>query len=213
MIELNNVTVGKGSFRLSGLNLRLEAGQYGVLTGSSGAGKTTILESICGLNRILKGKLTVDEVDITTRPIALRGIGYVPQDAALFPEMRIEKQIGFGLQMQRTKKIDQRKRVDSLCELLQITNLKKRLPRQLSGGEQQRVAIARALAFRPKLLCLDEPLSAVDGKLRDQLVNILKTVHEVERTTVLHVTHHFEQLGSLDAVKFALADSNIRPVT
>ncbi|MCL4127040.1 UNVERIFIED_CONTAM: hypothetical protein GTU68_034418 [Idotea baltica] len=151
MIELNNVTVGKGRFCLAGLNLRLETGQYGVLTGPSGAGKTTILESICGLNRIREGNLTVDNVDITTLPIALRGIGFVPQDAALFPEMNVEKQIGFGLQLRRADKAGQQKRVDTLCDLLQIANLRKRLPCQLSGGEQQRVAIARALAFQAKL--------------------------------------------------------------
>lgn len=190
MIAITNVTIRTGDFLLHDVNLAIEQGQYAVLMGRTGCGKTTLLEAICGLKPIAQGTIQLDGRDVTHAKPAERGIGYVPQDLALFSTMTVAKQIGFALAIRKWPEAKLNERVSELAELLGITSLLDRTPRGLSGGEQQRVALGRALSFRPRVLCLDEPLSALDDDTRDSMYALLKTVHQHEGITALHVTHN-----------------------
>ncbi len=214
MIALEKVTVHQGEFCLRDIDLEIPVGAYAILMGPTGCGKTTLLESICGLRRITSGRIMIDGRDVSRLAPSARRIGYVPQEAVLFPTMRIDSQIGFGLEMRRTSKANRAKRVAELARLLEIEELLERYPRGLSGGERQRVALARALAFKPSLLCLDEPLSALDDATRGRLVELLRTVHRKENATVLQITHNAaeaEQLGTvihqLDGLKIMTIDN------
>lgn len=186
MIALERVHLRAGTFELRNVSLRIEEGQYAVLMGRTGCGKTSILEAIAGLRPILAGKIYLNEQDVTQRHPAARGVGYVPQDLALFPSLSVREHLAFALEI---RKLPQVERVAELAQLLGITALLERRPAGLSGGEAQRVALGRALAFRPAVLLLDEPLSALDEETRGEMVALLKQVQRRERVSVLHVTH------------------------
>lgn len=211
MIEIQQLTATNGAFELQNINLSLQTGEYAVLTGPTGSGKSTLLETLCGLKRISSGKILVDGLPIHDLPPAQRQIGFVPQDAALFPEMTVEKQLGFSLMVRKVDRQVYKQRVDELLELLELTDLRLRTPAGLSGGEKQRVAIGRALAFRPKLLCLDEPLSAIDADMRQRMVERLKTIHTTEGTCILHATHYPDELQRIDSVGFQLEQGSLLP--
>ena len=209
MIEIQQLTVTNGAFELKNINLSLKTGEYGVLTGPTGCGKSTLLETICGLKPLTTGQILVDGQPIHQLPPAQRQIGFVPQDAALFPEMTVEKQLSFSLLVRKTSRQQCQQRVNELLELLELTHLRLRTPVGLSGGEKQRVAIGRALAFRPKLLCLDEPLSAIDASMRQRMVEHLKTIHTTERTTILHATHYPDELQEIDSIGFQMEQGRL----
>lgn len=209
MIELRDVTIRQGDFELSGLSLQVESGQYAVLMGPTGCGKSTVLEAICGLCPVRSGQIIVDGQDVTHVDAAGRGVGYVPQDRALFPTMRIDKQIEFGLSIRKASKQVLRERVNQLAELVGISHLLHRFPRGLSGGEKQRVALARALSFRPRLLCLDEPLSALDDETRNRIAGLLQTIHNQEQVTVLHITHNADEAVQLGTTHFRFEGKQI----
>ncbi len=209
MIGLDKLTLHQGEFSLTDIDIVVPQGEYGILMGSTGCGKTTLLEAICGLRPITSGRVVLDNRDVTNLVPAVRQIGYVPQDAALFPTMRVDRQIEFGMEMRHVNRKLRRKRVEELTELLEITSIKQRYPRGLSGGERQRVALARALSFRPRLLCLDEPLSALDDSTRSRLSNLLGRVHRHEQVTVVHVTHNIVEAEQLGTVKFRMQDGQV----
>ena len=212
MIEIQQLTVTSGAFELRDINLTVETGEYAVLTGPTGSGKSTLLETICGLKRLTTGQILVDGQPIQHLPPAQRQIGFVPQDAALFPEMSVEKQLGFSLAVRKVSQQVCQSRVNELLELLELTHLRSRTPHGLSGGEKQRVAIGRALAFRPKLLCLDEPLSAIDANMRQRMVERLKKIHSSEGTTILHATHYPDELQEIDSIGFRMEQGRFEPV-
>lgn len=198
MIAVRRLSVAAGSFALQDVSLEVPAGAYGVLMGATGSGKTTLLESILGLRPISAGRIELCGVDVTACDPAARGIGYVPQDGALFNPMTVREHLAFSLVIRRTPASDIRRTVNELAELLGLTALLERRPRGLSGGERQRVALGRALAFRPRVLCLDEPLSALDSETRRQMIALLRRVQQQTGVTTLHVTHNLdeaEQLG------------------
>ena len=178
MIRLRGLAVQAGEFRLNGIGLEIPTGQYGVLMGRTGSGKTTILEAICGLRRVLGGSIELMGRDVTGLPPAERGIGYVPQDRALFQTMTVRQHLAFALKIRRWARDAMDQRVHELAELLGIGALLHRKPPGLSGGESQRVALGRALAFRPDILCLDEPLSALDDETRLEMYDLLETVQD-----------------------------------
>ena len=209
MIELRNVTIRQGDFELVDLNCHVSDGEYAVLMGPTGCGKTTVMETICGLRRVTAGNISVGGRDVTTLDPALRGIGYVPQDQLLFPTMRIDKQIGYGLSVRNASQEMLRQRIGELAKLVEIEHLLDRYPPGLSGGEKQRVALARALSFRPKLLCLDEPLSALDDQTRKRVADLLKAVHEKEQVTVLHITHNSEDALRIGTSIFKFEEGQI----
>jgi ABC-type sugar transport system ATPase subunit len=189
MIEVENITVRCGEFVLSNVSAAIPEGEYAVLMGGTGQGKTTILEVICGLRPIVSGRIRLEGADVTRRKPADRSIGYVPQDLALFPTMTVREHLEFALRLRRASRALQRERVGELAEVLDIGSLLDRRMRGLSGGEAQRVALGRALSFRPRVLLLDEPLNALDEATRDRLCELLRTIQKREGLTTLHITH------------------------
>ncbi len=189
MIQLKNLTVQAGDFRLKNISLTIPTGEYGILMGKTGCGKTTLLEAICGLKRVPTGSIIVNEQDVTALKPAERGIGFVPQDSALFTTMTVYEHLAFALRVRGWEKTALDTRVRELAALLGITPLLQRYPHGLSGGESQRVALGRALSFRPRVLCLDEPLSALDHDTRLELCDLLATIRQELSVTVLHITH------------------------
>jgi ABC-type sugar transport system ATPase subunit len=206
VIRLENIAWRAGSFRLEGINLAVPSGVYAVLMGRTGCGKTTLIEILCGLRQPTSGRVVIDDRDVTHEPPGARGIGYVPQDGALFPTMRVAQQIGFALRIRRRPAQEIQDRVASLAAELNLAHLLHRLPQDLSGGERQRVALGRALAAQPALLLLDEPLSAVDEEMRGDLITILKRAQREHRLTVLHVTHSSVEATELADSLFTLKD-------
>jgi ABC-type sugar transport system ATPase subunit len=209
MITIDKLSIRQGDFLLSDIELTIPTGDYGILMGPTGCGKTSLLESICGLRRIAGGQIMLDELEVTKLPPSARQIGYVPQDSALFPTMRVDQQIAFALEIRKFKKSIRAQRVSELAELLDIKSLLHRFPVGLSGGEKQRVALARALSFKPRLLCLDEPLSSLDDATRTRMAALLRTVHQRERVTVLHITHNAAEAHELGTIHFRLEDGRI----
>ncbi|MEZ6065095.1 MAG: ATP-binding cassette domain-containing protein [Planctomycetaceae bacterium] len=197
MIELSGLSIRAGRFALADVSLSVSAGSYGVLMGPTGCGKTTLLEAILGLRRIESGTVRLQGRDVTQLDPAMRGIGYVPQDAALFPRMTVAEQLGFALTVRRVDRKIVAQSTGELAAMLQIPHLLDRYPTGLSGGERQRVALGRALSFRPGVLCLDEPLSALDTETRGRMCQLLRDVQRQTGVTVLHVTHHLDEARSL----------------
>ena len=197
MIRVEALSISVGTFRLSDISFEIPAGQYGVLMGKTGCGKTALLETICGLRRCVSGRIVLAERDVTARKAAERGIGYVPQDAALFPTMTVYEHLAFALRIRNWTKDVIETRVGELSELLGLGHLLKRKPQGLSGGESQRVALGRALSFRPPILCLDEPLSALDQDTRLEMCVLLDEVKARTGVTTIHVTHDHSEAERL----------------
>ena len=174
---------------LRGANLSVRAGEFMSLLGASGSGKSTLLKLIAGLERAQSGQILLDGVDATRLPPERRGIGMVFQDYALFPAMTVGANIAFPLRMRGIAKPDRGAQVRRVATMLGIETLLDRPPSQLSGGQQQRVAIARAIVFDPKILLLDEPLSALDKALREQTKGELQALHRRLGVTIVYVTH------------------------
>jgi ABC-type sugar transport system ATPase subunit len=190
MIEVKQLAVQAGGFHVRDINFEIPDSQYGVLMGKTGSGKTTVLEAICGLRKVTSGTILLNGEDVTGRKASERGIGYVPQDRALFQTMTVRDHLAFALEVRRWDKPNIKSRVQEMAELLSIEHLLPRKPQGLSGGESQRVALGRALAFHPAILCLDEPLSALDDDTREEMCRLLKSVQAATGVTILHVTHH-----------------------
>jgi ABC-type sugar transport system ATPase subunit len=212
MIVVESISVQAGEFRLDDVSLRVPTGGYAVLMGKTGCGKTTILESIIGLRSVARGRIWLHDREVTQLKPAVRGIGYVPQDGALFSKMTVEEQIGLALVIRRVSAAAIRGRVRELAELLGIAHLLHRKPRGLSGGERQRVALGRALSFRPRILCLDEPLSALDDETRRQMCDLLAGIRVKTGVTTLHITHNLAEAQILADCLFRLENGRIEQV-
>ncbi|MCQ4211975.1 ABC transporter ATP-binding protein [Streptomyces longispororuber] len=188
-----SVAYGGGGARtvaLDSLDLTVEPGEVMALLGPSGSGKTTALRAVAGFVRPTSGRVLIGERDVTDLPPHKRGIGMVVQQYALFPHMRVEDNVAFGMKAQKVPKGEIPGRVAEALELTGMAAYAKRYPRELSGGQQQRVAIARALAIRPGVLLLDEPLSALDAQLRSGMLAELARLHrELPDVSILYVTH------------------------
>lgn len=190
MIRVEHLTVRAGSFEIRNVCLEIASGEYAVLMGRTGSGKTTLLEALCGLRPVLSGSICLDGRDVTQERPSERGIGYVPQDRALFQTMTVREHLAFALEIRRWKSAAMTARVEELANLLGIEAILHRKPAGLSGGEAQRVALGRALAFQPAILCLDEPLSALDEETREEMYALLEAVQKRTGVTALHITHH-----------------------
>lgn len=170
-------------------NLEIEAGEFLTLLGPSGSGKTTTLMMIAGFVIPTTGDILVNDRSIVTVPPSKRNLGMVFQQYSLFPHMNVFDNIAFPLQMRHVPKAEITQRVKAALELVRLPGLEQRRPNQLSGGQQQRVALARALVFEPSALLLDEPLGALDRKLREELQLEIKHLHEELGVTIVYVTH------------------------
>lgn len=174
---------------LKNIDLDVEKGELVTLLGPSGCGKSTLLRSLAGLEQISSGKIILDGEDITDLPVQKRGIGMVFQQYSLFQNMNVEENIAFGLKIAKIDKLTISEKVKKAIEMVDLVGKEKSYPSQLSGGQQQRVAIARAIVMEPKVLLLDEPLSAIDAKLRRELQEKIKNVQKKLKITTIFVTH------------------------
>lgn len=197
MIKVENLSLRAGAFRLDRVTFEIPTRSYGVLMGRTGSGKTTIMEAVCGLRPVLGGRILLMDREVTRVPPAQRGIGFVPQDKALFSTMSVRENLSFALVLRKWSRAAIDDRVGELASLLGIGKLLDRRPEGLSGGEAQRVALGRALACRPPILCLDEPLSALDDETREEMHVLLRSVREHTKVTTLHVTHHLSDTQQL----------------
>lgn len=190
MIRIKNMSKDWHEFSLQDINLEVKQGEYFVILGPTGAGKTLLLETIAGFYNPDSGEIWIEGRDVTIVPPETRKVGFIYQDYSLFPHLTVEQNIVFGLKLKKSSSPDtNRKRVMEIMDWLNISHLAHRYPNTLSGGEQQKVAIARAVAIEPSILLLDEPLSALDLRTRDYLREELKRVKEELGITMVHVTH------------------------
>lgn len=214
MIRFENISVATGTgFALKNLVFTVPTGNYAVLMGRTGCGKTTLLEILCGLRQPDSGNIFIGEKDITHLPPGRRGIGYVPQDAALFPTFTVAAHLAFAPRLQKKPPAEIASRTAQLAAQLGLTHLLTRKPQNLSGGERQRVALGRALAADPEVLLLDEPLSALDEETREKMSALLQTVHRAHNLTVLHVTHSAAEAARLGTLLLRMEDGQIVAAT
>ncbi|WP_116092117.1 sulfate/molybdate ABC transporter ATP-binding protein [Sphingomonas crusticola] len=201
-ITVRNIVKGFGNYpALREVSLDIEDGAFVALLGPSGSGKTTLLRIIAGLETAESGQILFGGEDVTDRPPQDRGIGFVFQNYALFRHMTVANNIAFGLDVmkrgQRPEKAAIKARVEELLELVQLPGYGGRYPAQLSGGQRQRVALARALARDPSILLLDEPFGALDAKVRRELRDALREIHNRVGLTSIFVTHDYEEAFEL----------------
>jgi len=195
MLKIKNLFIKEGNFTLGELSFEVATNSYFVILGKTGSGKTMLLESIAGLKKGVRGEIYCDEKNMTNLSPEERNFGFVYQDFMLFSNMSVEKNIKFSTRFKKIEKSDEL--FKDLISFLHIKELLKRDVKHLSGGEKQRVAIARAIYSRPKLLLLDEPLSAVDPNLRSSIMKLLKNITKRYDTTIVHVTHNFKEASFL----------------
>jgi len=201
-----------GSFELPSLSLTVNRGEYFVLLGPSGVGKTVLLELIAGLLRQDRGSIGWDGADVSYAPPERRGFAIVYQDYALFPHLSVRHNLAYGLRARKLARQELTARLTEVARQVGIADLLDRSPGTLSGGEQQRVALARAMVIAPELLLLDEPLSAVDLQFRRVLRKLLKQLHRETRTTFLHVTHDVEEALQLGERIGVMLDGSLRQI-
>lgn len=209
MIELHQVSLSAGTFTLRDVTLCIPAGRHAVLMGRTGAGKTTLLEGICGLRQVTGGAIRIDGIDVTAWPPGRREIGFVPQDGALFAHLNVREHLAFGLTVRGWEREAVVARVAELARWLGLENLLDRRPGNLSGGEAQRVALGRAMAFHPRVLCLDEPLSALDEDTRAETRRVLQALRQRTGVTVFHVTHSPADARELGDLGFRLEGGRV----
>ena len=210
MISVKNLSLAVGEFTLENVSFEIPTRAYCALMGKTGCGKTTVLEAICGLRSVSSGSIRLMSREVAGLPPATRGIGFVPQDGALFSTMTVEENLGFSLAVRGRPKEVVSERVGELADLLGISGLLGRRIQGLSGGEKQRVALGRALAFEPGILCLDEPLSALDDDTKEDLIDLLGKVREETGVTTLHITHSLREARSLCDMLLVMEDSGVR---
>ncbi len=197
-LEINNVSKKFGATEaVSDFNLQIEKGELVSFLGPSGCGKTTTLRMVAGFETPTSGRIIMDGKDITDMPANQRDVGMVFQSYALFPNMTVAGNIGFGLKIMKKPADEIQQRVKDMLDLINMPEYAQRYPYQLSGGQQQRVALARALALRPDMLLLDEPLSALDAKIRVSLRSEIRSIQQKLGITAIYVTHDQEEALSL----------------
>jgi putative spermidine/putrescine transport system ATP-binding protein len=197
-VALRGLSRSFGAVRaLDGLSLEIAPGEFVALLGPSGCGKTTALRILAGFETADAGSVTVDSKDVSAVPAAKRDMGMVFQSYSLFPNMTAEDNVGFGLRMRKLRAGERNRRAGELLDMVGLSDHARHYPHQLSGGQQQRVALARALAVEPRVLLLDEPLSALDAKVRLQLREQIRSLQQRLGTTTLFVTHDQEEALSM----------------
>jgi spermidine/putrescine transport system ATP-binding protein len=193
-VELDSLTKNfRDVVAVQGVNLHMPPGEFFTMVGPSGCGKTTTLRMIAGFERPTSGRILLDGTDVAQTPPHRRNVNTVFQSYALFPHLNVADNVAFGLKYRKATKADKRRQVAEMLELVQLTGFERRKPGELSGGQQQRVALARALVLRPRVLLLDEPLGALDARLRKDLQVELKALQSDVGVTFIFVTHDQEE--------------------
>jgi sulfate/thiosulfate transport system ATP-binding protein len=193
-IDVRNVTKKFGDFvALDDVSVSIPSGQLTALLGPSGGGKSTLLRIIAGLDSADAGSIEIEGTEATKLPPQKRNVGFVFQHYAVFKHMTVAKNVAFGLEIRKKPKKEVAERVDELLKLVHLSQFSHRLPSQLSGGQRQRMALARALAVEPKVLLLDEPFGALDAKVRKELRDWLRRLHDEVHVTTVFVTHDQEE--------------------
>ena len=200
------------SVAVESFNLAVEPGEFVSFLGPSGCGKTTTLRMIAGFETPTSGVIKIEGEDVTRRPANRRNVGMVFQSYALFPNMTVAQNIGFGLKVARQPVTEIKTRVQDMLRLIRMPDFANRYPYQMSGGQQQRVALARALALQPKVLLLDEPLSALDAKIRLSLRQEIKTIQRQLGITTIYVTHDQEEALSLSDRIVVMSEGRIEQI-
>jgi putative spermidine/putrescine transport system ATP-binding protein len=212
-VALQNLSRSFGATRaLDGLSIEMAPGELVALLGPSGCGKTTALRIVAGFETADSGAVLVDGKDISSVPAARRDMGMVFQSYSLFPNMSAQDNVGFGLRMRKVGTSVRRTKATELLEMVGLAPQAKQFPHQLSGGQQQRVALARALAIEPRVLLLDEPLSALDAKVRLQLREQIRTLQQRLGTTTLFVTHDQEEALSMADRVGVMSDGKLEQI-
>jgi len=201
-----------GTVAVEDFKLAAEKGEFVSFLGPSGCGKTTTLRMIAGFEQPTAGSIAIDGVDITTRPPNRRNVGMVFQSYALFPNMTVADNVAFGLKVRKRPKDQIKSRVAELLEIVHLTDRGTRYPYQLSGGQQQRVALARALAIEPQVLLLDEPLSALDAKIRVALRKEIRSIQRQLGITTVYVTHDQEEAMSLSDRVVVMSEGRVEQI-
>lgn len=197
-LEITDIRKSFGaSVAVEDFNLAVERGEFVSFLGPSGCGKTTTLRMVAGFEKPTSGQIVIDGADVTNVAPNRRNVGMVFQSYALFPNMTVAENIGFGLKIARRPAAEIRTRVEELLRIIHMQEFGRNYPYQLSGGQQQRVALARALAIQPKLLLLDEPLSALDAKIRASLRQEIRDIQRQLGITTIYVTHDQEEAMAL----------------
>ncbi|WP_311477477.1 ABC transporter ATP-binding protein [uncultured Gulosibacter sp.] len=214
-LQLAAVTVGyePGQPVVADANFELQAGEIVVLLGASGCGKSTLLRAIAGLEPVQSGRILMSGEDVTDVPTHRRGCGMVFQDAQLFANRSVARNIAYGLEVQRVPECERRRRVTELLELVGLPQVGERQVSQLSGGQAQRVALARALAPRPRIMLLDEPFSALDRALRERLSVEVRDILRGQGTAAVHVTHDWEEARTVGDRIVEIRDRVLHPQT
>ena len=210
MIELKDVSLRRGAFELPPTSLTIPLGQCGVISGAAGAGKTSVVEAVCGLQAIQSGQILLRDTDAAGLSAGERAIGYLPQDVVLFPQMTVGENIGFGPRVSGWEKSKIADRVETLAKEFELSDLLDRKPNQLSGGQQKRVAMTRAVASNPDIVCLDEPLVSLDQRSRDLIKESLKRLLTEQSATVLIVTHQPQWLSGIANCEFEIKNTKFK---
>ena len=212
-VQLVDLVKRFGDFTaVDGINLQVGAGEFFSLLGPSGCGKTTTLRMIAGFERPTEGQVVLDGVDVATTPPHKRNVNTVFQNYALFPHLTVERNVAFGLRYKEASREESDRLVGRSLELVRLSGYEKRRPNQLSGGQQQRVALARALILNPALLLLDEPLGALDAKLRKALQIELKSIQEEVGITFIYVTHDQEEALTMSDRLAVMSNGHIEQI-
>jgi ABC-type sugar transport system ATPase subunit len=212
-LEIRNLELRAGNFILNDIDLAASDGEYFILMGHTGAGKSLLMKAVCGLQPIENGRILIHGRDVTDLAPRIRGIGYVPQDSGLFPHLDVKGNVAFALDLLGVDRREIEEKVSRMAEEIGITHLLPRRVNGLSGGERQKVALARALTRNPRLLLLDEPMSALDEKSRKDISSLLKRVHREHHLTTLHICHNRseaemlgDRVGTMNAGRLVAVD-------
>lgn len=212
-VKLQNIIKKFGDFTaIHPMSLEFPEGSFVTFLGPSGCGKTTTLRMIAGLLDPTEGNIYVGEREVTDIPIHKRNLGIVFQNYALFPHKTVEENVAFGLKYRNVSKADRERRVHEALELVQLPHLSKSYPKQLSGGQQQRIALARALVIEPDVLLLDEPLSALDANLREDMRVELKRIQEQIGVTTIFVTHDQSEALALSDILVVMSNGRVEQI-
>ena len=209
-IDITGVTKRFGDFvALDDVNVSIPTGQLTALLGPSGGGKSTLLRIIAGLDKADAGTISIEGQDATKLPPQKRNVGFVFQHYAVFKHMSVAKNVAFGLEIRKRPKAEVKQRVEELLGLVHLSQFSARMPSQLSGGQRQRMALARALAVEPTVLLLDEPFGALDAKVRKELRDWLRRLHDEVHVTTVFVTHDQEEAMDVADTIVVLAEGKV----